>query len=332
MNAGEWNSVFAVPSSVVDKYIKLAGEKPLKLLLYLLRHGGETFSEDKLKSELGFADAGELEDAAKFWIQRGIIDCRDDNESVLTARREEQTAAPKAPEQLTLDGSAPSPAKPASAPAKAKARSPFAVSSGEIARRIKEDGDIRSLFNEVESIYGRPLRQSENVMVISLVDYYGLPAAVALLLINCCNRLGKTNSGYIYAAAQDWSDNGINSVELADAKIRSIEKINSTEQKIRKEFDIQNSFTQKQRELIKVWTEQWNFSEEMIILACGKTIDQLGKWNVNYTNRILENWKNDNISTVEAANSEKQSSKKDESSSFDVDDVMNRIIQKRYGG
>ncbi len=329
---GEWNSVFAVPASVVDKYIKLAGEKPLKLLLYLLRHGGETFSEDKLKTELGFSDAGELEDAAKFWIQRGIIDCRDDNDNVLTARRDEQTApARKVPEQLTLDSSEPSPAKPDPAPAKAK-RSPTAVSSGEIARRIKEDGDIRSLFNEVEKIYGRPLRQSENVMVISLVDYYGLPAAVALLLISCCNKLGKTNSSYIYAAAQDWSDNGINSVELADAKIRSIEKINTTEQKIRKEFDIQNSFTQKQRELIKIWTEQWNFSEEMIILACGKTIDQLGKWNVNYTNRILENWKSDNISTVEAANSDKQPSKKDENSSFDVDDVMNRIFQKRYGG
>ena len=25
LNAGEWNSVFAVPASVVDKYIKIAG-------------------------------------------------------------------------------------------------------------------------------------------------------------------------------------------------------------------------------------------------------------------------------------------------------------------
>lgn len=331
MNAGEWNSVFAVPASVVDKYIKLAGEKPLKLLLFLLRHGGETFSKDKLKTELGFADAGELEDAAKFWIQRGIIACRDDNENALTARREEQPVAPGVPEQLTLDTSETSKSEPVKPePAKVK-RLPTAVSSGEIASRIKEDENIRSLFAEVESIYGRPLRQSENVMIISLVDYYGLPAAVALMLISCCNKLGKANSSYIYAVAQDWSDNGINSVELADAKIRSIEKLNTTEQKIRKEFDIQNSFTQKQRELIKIWTEQWNFSEEMIILACGKTIDQLGKWNVNYTNRILENWKNDNISTVEAANSEKQPAKKDENSSFDVDDVMSRILKKNYG-
>ena len=67
LNAGEWNSVFAVPSSVVDKYIKIAGGNSLKLLLYLLRHGGESFSEKELKDALGFRMEGELEDAAHFF-------------------------------------------------------------------------------------------------------------------------------------------------------------------------------------------------------------------------------------------------------------------------
>lgn len=73
LNAGDWNSVFAVPSSVVDKYIKLANGNSLKLLLFLLRHGGEEFTEEKLNEELGFRERGELEDAALFWIQRGIV-------------------------------------------------------------------------------------------------------------------------------------------------------------------------------------------------------------------------------------------------------------------
>ena len=81
LNAGEWNSVFAVPASVVDKYIKIAGENSLKLLLYLLRHGGKAFSEDKLRDDLGFHEAGELEDAALFWIQRGIIRYENDAEN-----------------------------------------------------------------------------------------------------------------------------------------------------------------------------------------------------------------------------------------------------------
>ena len=35
---GVWSSVFAVPSDVVDKYIKLAGAAQLKVLLWILRN------------------------------------------------------------------------------------------------------------------------------------------------------------------------------------------------------------------------------------------------------------------------------------------------------
>nr|MDE7398083.1 DNA replication protein DnaD [Oscillospiraceae bacterium] len=70
LNVGDWNSVFAVPSSVVDNYIKLASGNSLKLLLYLLRHGGEKIPGEKLAEELGFTEMGELEDAALFWVQR----------------------------------------------------------------------------------------------------------------------------------------------------------------------------------------------------------------------------------------------------------------------
>ena len=73
LDAGAWSSVFAVPSSVVDKYIKLADGTSLKLLLFLLRHGGESFDEAKLRDALGIKRDGELEDAAMFWFQRGII-------------------------------------------------------------------------------------------------------------------------------------------------------------------------------------------------------------------------------------------------------------------
>ncbi len=73
LDAGAWNSVFAVPTSVVDKYIKLADGASIKLLMYLLRHGGESFTEEQLKNALGIKRDGELEDAAMFWFQRGII-------------------------------------------------------------------------------------------------------------------------------------------------------------------------------------------------------------------------------------------------------------------
>ena len=44
LHMGPWNSVFAVPTALVDRYLKLAGKEQLQVLLWMLRHGGEAFS------------------------------------------------------------------------------------------------------------------------------------------------------------------------------------------------------------------------------------------------------------------------------------------------
>ena len=38
LNLGAWNSVFVVPSILVDQHIKLAGAVQLKVILWVLRH------------------------------------------------------------------------------------------------------------------------------------------------------------------------------------------------------------------------------------------------------------------------------------------------------
>lgn len=332
LNIGEWNSVFAVPSSIVDKYIKLAGANSLKLLLYLLRHGGKEYSADKLKSELGFTEIGELEDAALFWIQRGVIRYTNSEETALSAAPEEvsrvyETADPSpAPEkeyvQQTIDDIRP--LKPAEKTVKT---TPARVSSGEIASRMNNSDEVRMLFGEAEKIYGRPLRQRDNQTLIALVDHYGLPAGVALMLLSYCFKVGKTSPNYIESTAAGWSEDGIDSIDKADARIRTLEKNNDIEARIRKEFGIGNEFTPKQKTLLRVWVEDWSFSEEMIRLAVSITLENTGKLSMNYTNKILENWKRDNITTPEEAESPKaKPSQKKNDSSFDVDSIMSKII------
>lgn len=329
LNIGEWNNVFAVPSSVVDKYIKLAGANALKLLLFLLRHGGVEYSADKLKSELGFTEAGELEDAALFWIQRGVIRYTNNDEktelsaaSEDTASHSEPAAPPKEYVQQTIDDITPEP--PAKQPIKT---TPARVSSGEIASRMNSSDEVRMLFSEAEKIYGRPLRQRENQTMIALVDHYGLPAGVALMLLTYCFKANKTSPNYIESAAAGWSADGIDSIEKADARIRVLEKNNELERRLRAEFGIPNEFTQKQKAFLRTWTEDWSFNEEMIRLAIDMTIENTGKFAMNYTNKILENWKRDSITSPEAAKLPKTGAKAQSSeASFDVNSIMSKII------
>ncbi len=323
LNAGEWNSVFAVPSSVVDKYIRLAGGNTLKLLLFLLRHGGEEFTEEALNAELGFRERGELEDAALFWIQRGII--RYDNGGGLTAAHESNVNETKTAEV--------SPALPKSKPVVVK---PANVSSGEVADRISKDKELEMLFKEAELLYAHPLRQRENQLVISLVDHYGLTVGVALMLLKYCFKSGKTSPSYIQTVAADWAAEEIDTIELANARILSLEKQNGVEERLREAMEMTTKLSVKMRRYIKTWTEDWGFDENMVMLAYEKTIDQISEWKPEYANKILESWKNEGIRSPAAAEETAQLRKKktvsvaaSSSSSFDMNDVMSKI-KNRY--
>lgn len=340
LNAGEWNSVFAVPSGVVDKYIKLAGGNSLKLLLFLLRHGGETFSDEELKSALGFREVGELEDAALFWVQRGVI--RYDTEKTVgdTDAFSPASVKPKniVSAQLTLDETAPeNPAdtRTASSVRKISPDSGIYVSGGEIAGRINSDPEIEALFDEAQKLYGRALRPRESQTVIALVDHFGIPAMAAAMLLKYCFKIGKTTPSYINTVAKSWSDDEINTIELADARISAMEKQNSVEEALREAMELKSKLTPEQRRFIAVWTDDWGFNTEMIMLAYDITVNSTGKASFAYANKILENWNNAGIKTradaeqQNTARRQKNTEPSTANSSFDMDDVMSQI-KKRY--
>lgn len=353
LNIGVWNSVFAVPSSVVDKYIKLASGNSLKLLLFLLRHGGETYSAERLKTELGFFEYGELEDAALFWVQRNIISFSNGEDGWLEAAKESSDVLKNVPaaesgildfadnsessKQVTTENETNAVSQLSdivSLPKQSKI-SPISVSSGEIARRIREDSSVKALYDEAEKLYGKPLTQRDNQTIISLVDHFGLPVAVAMMLLQYCSRVKKLTPHYIQSVAAEWFENGIVTVEAANARIRSMEKQNDFEEHIHEALQMTVALTPGQTKYLRKWSNEWGFSEEMIILAINMTVEQIGNPKFSYANKILESWKNENITTEEQVNNKQRtyssgkSSGDTHSSSFDMDDVM-AMIKNRY--
>lgn len=291
LNAGEWNKVFAVPSSVVDKYIKLASGNALKLLLYLTRHGGESFTAEILRAELGFEELGELEDAALFWVQRGIISAKNTkNASVLTAASSAAPEAkPEASEKIPEKRSSVIKAKPA------------VISNGEIGRSIKRSPEIKMLFDEAEKMFGRTLRENERQTIIQLSEHYGLPCDVSLMLLHYCFKVDKLKPAYISKVAENWANEEITTVKLADEKIKALEKQSGVEERICAAMGLSSRPSASMREFVKTWAVDAGFSEEMIMLAYDKTIDGAGKWSAAYASKILEGWKNLGITTPEAA-------------------------------
>ena len=72
LNLGAWNSIFAVPCALVDQHIKLAGGAQLKVLLWILRHAGESFSAEDISTSLNMA-APDVKDAMNYWVETGLL-------------------------------------------------------------------------------------------------------------------------------------------------------------------------------------------------------------------------------------------------------------------
>lgn len=72
VSLGCWGSIFAVPSDVVDKYLKIAGSAQLKVLLWILRHSGEQFELETVANQLNM-DTFDVNDCLEFWISFNIL-------------------------------------------------------------------------------------------------------------------------------------------------------------------------------------------------------------------------------------------------------------------
>lgn len=346
LNIGVWNSVFAVPTCVVDNYIKLASGNSLKMLLYLLRHSGEEISDERIKRELGFTEFGELEDAALFWVQRGIIKADKDDTGKLAAKEVNmaETVLSAQYEQIKIDDTPKTP----DVPKKASVSRVIRYNSGEIASRINDDPKVRFLFEEAEKLYGHHLQGSENNVVMGLVANYGLPPEVALMLLKYCFGIKKGTPAYISKVAENWAEDSIDTVESADIRIRALERSHSVEERLRKAMEMTTKLSTEMRRLIEVWTREWGFGEDMIMLAYNKTVDRLKHWEPKYANGILERWHNKGITDAKgAAEDDKQfysqleeqftkkknktdgnTSQQSGGASFDPDEVMNGIISQ----
>ena len=72
LNTGRFGSVFAVPKSIVDNYIKLANEASIKVLLYMLRYNEQEHSVQKIASALNISTE-QVEEAFLFWENSNIF-------------------------------------------------------------------------------------------------------------------------------------------------------------------------------------------------------------------------------------------------------------------
>lgn len=327
INLGSWQSVFAVPSDVVDKHLKLAGGAQLKVLLWALRHAGSPFEAETIGEALNMQPA-DVRDAMQYWVETGLLTAsggtfapaQADSSAVSSEKTMQAVQPPPASGKETPPEEPSFPAAKASRPLSR----PQKPDSLFVAKRVQEDNDIAFLMQEAQVILGKAISNGDSATLLMLHDTDGLPVDVILMLLQYASSIGKGNLRYIEKTGIRWADEGIDSLELAEQKIRQLDQSQKAWSAVQRLLGLERrSPTAKESQFADRWVNQWHLPDDLIREAYERNVDAKGKFSFPYMNSILERWKKEGIQTLEQARNEKKPSQKayeeEQSPSYDIE-------------
>lgn len=292
INLGQWGSVFAVPSSVVDKHIKLASEAQLKVLLYLLRNADRDISDADISEALRIS-AEETANAVEFWTERGLL--AESGDVFIPADKTEQSI--KAVENTVPE-----------APVKkhttvSRARRP---DSAFVSKLLKEDAILAGLLEDAQTVLKKPLSSGDTATLVMLYDTFGLPCEVIAMMMTYLASVGNANMRSIERMGIRWSDEGIKTADDAEREIERMTDSRDAWSRVSSLFGIRNvgNPTKSQLEHADRWLNTWGFNDVMITEAYERCVNQKGEYNIRYINAILKRWNEKNIRSLDTLKEE----------------------------
>ncbi|MCH3971932.1 MAG: DnaD domain protein [Oscillospiraceae bacterium] len=328
-NSGIWGSVFAVPTAVVDRHLKLAGSVQLKALLWVLRQGGASFSDTELADALGVSPA-DARDALSYWQETGVL-------QFSAAAQKETPAQPQSPPSpVPAKETAPVVSQPPKQlfPPLPRPERPDPVF---VSKRLEEDESLHCMMLDAEQILGRTLSSSDLSALLLIHDNYGLPVDVIIMLIQYAASSGKGNMRYIEKVALNWADEGITTHVQAEERLQQLTNLNRAWSTIQKAMGLpKRAPTEREKKYADSWVLQWHFSPDMLKIAYDRCVDAIGSFRAGYINKILERWHREGIAAPEQAAAEndrhRQTRSEEEKPSFDLDAYERDSMLKFTGG
>jgi DnaD/phage-associated family protein len=210
------------------------------------------------------------------------------------------------------------------------------------------DPQVKQAFEAIELTLGRPLTPTEMETYLSWVDEYGFSLEVITMLVSYCASKNKTSLKYMEKVAITWHDAGLKTALDVEEYLKAENKKWQDYKKILKAFNIKEEEpTEMQREMIDRWMDELGFDIDVILKAGEECITKLGEPSFPYINKILINWFNEGIRTVEDLENKKLSSKKKATASsfkapknyfnsysqrtYDIEDLEKRLLAHSRG-
>lgn len=311
--------VTLLSNSFIDNYMKDANDAQLKIYLYLLRKlgAGQAASVSEIADFFNHTEREVLR-SLKYWEKLKLLVIEyDESKNVSGIRFLKGTDEP-APAVTVTPAVAAAPAvaeKAEEAPAeKADPYKKPSYSADQLSA-FKNKENIRQLFFIAESYMGRQLSVSDMKSILYLSDCLHFSDDLIDYLLQYCVDRGKKDFKYIEAVALNWAQSGVTTPRQAEKFAAKYDKSVYT---IMKELGKNNAPTKKELEYIIRWTKEYGFSQDIIAIACERTVLATDSHRFEYAEGILSNWKKEDVhhkSDIQRIDAQYQKSRQSRSTS-----------------
>ncbi len=327
---GPWGSIFAVPTEVVDKHIKLCSTTALRALLILLRNNGKSISSTEIASQLGLSES-DAQDALNYWVGAGILSA--ENAPIFSAQEHSYTSQTTASTRVaesktTVDQSTGQKVTTHS--------SRSHLTREDIIELSQTDSNVAVLLREAEGCIGKPLSPMETEVLVYLYSYYNLSIEYLLLVLHYTVNMGKRGLRSFEKLVVSMVEDDIDSYAKAEQFIKRKSSFDEKCKLVKNALGIfDRNLTAREQNYIEGWFSIYHQELPMIKLAFEKTVDNTGKLSFPYMDKILQSWDQKKIHTIEQAKNEKnESSQKqiaDRNTSYDIDELEQLITKSLVG-
>lgn len=198
---------------------------------------------------------------------------------------------------------------PAEVPASPPAPEPPEYTASDINRELEnQSSPFPILVQEVQRRLGKVLSTSDLKSLYTIYDFSGLPPEVILLAVNWTIQEYRRKYGPsriprvpdIQKEAMRWKDQGIDTVEGAEAHMKRLAGLRDRSVQILALLDIRDRPpVAREKEYIAAWVDM-GFDDEAIRLAYEKTVLKKQSMSWPYMNSILKSWHGKGLHTVKA--------------------------------
>ena len=284
-----------VPYEFLDSYMPNARGEYVKVYLYLLKavSSNLNFSVNTIADMFDYTE-NDIVRALKYWQKLGVIQLQFDSSENISEITLNQISKTGSATTNISSNTETTPVAPVSSDSPAQFNTISSIkskkrtySSDEISA-FRAKPDVSEFLYMAEKYIGKPLSSTDVNTILFIYDELNFDADLIEYLLEYCVENNHRSMHYIEKVAINWAEEGISSVQEAQA---STELFSKACYPVLKAFGLNGRNPAKvEKSMIIKWINTYGFSMDIILDACDRTMNSIHKPSFEYADSILSNW------------------------------------------